>query len=197
MNLVDFIVSQGVPRGAALELAERKAKAPSLVSCEWRGKFVSLCPPSKDDGKKFDEMLKEGGLPFLNTDSVFMRDSANGRQFQESPDLGDKYKKACEKAGGSVKGKKYLHQLARFPGDPAAWVESRGDVRRACEANNMDCEGLVNVKGREVESPKKVDVAPRVIEQETLKLTANKRLSKREIADVREATHNRLKGKKR
>ena len=107
------------------------------------------------DEQRLLEMLESGRGPHCVTDSTFLKDSENGRQFADCPHIGDAYKARCEANGGSVKGKKYLSQLARYPGDPRAWVSGRGDIQRICEEDGSTCDGLVKVKGRQPrEAPK-------------------------------------------
>lgn len=107
-----------------------------------------LCFPSK-----LDEMLAEGRAPHAVTDASFMKGQCNGSQFANNPKMGDMLRKVAEANGGSVKGKKYVGGLARFPGDPRAWVDSRGDVQRICEQEGWGCEGTVNVKSRQPLNP--------------------------------------------
>ncbi len=138
-----------------------------------------------------NRMLATGGTPYLRTDVEFLKDSENGRQFQDTPKLADQYKKNCEKAGGSVTGKKYLRQLAKFPGDPRAWVSSRGDVEAVARETGLGVEGLVNVKTPEVEPPKRVKVDKKIVERELKKalkfVKPGKEVSETTKQDMREA----------
>lgn len=106
------------------------------------------CFPSK-----LEEMLAEGRAPHGVTDASFMQGTENGRQFANNPKMGDKLRKLAEANGGNVKGKKYVGGLARYPGDPRAWVDGRGDVQRICEQEGWGCEGSVNVKSRQPLNP--------------------------------------------
>lgn len=94
------------------------------------------------------EMLKEGRAPHGVSDCTFMRDSANGKQFANSSGQGDHYRGVAESMGASTTGKKYLSGLARFPGDPEAWVDSRGDVQKVLEKRGWGSKGTINVKPR-------------------------------------------------
>lgn len=38
----------------------------------------------------------------------------------------------------------YMESIADFPGDPKAFVKSRGDIQRRCEERGVPCRGLVN-----------------------------------------------------
>lgn len=43
----------------------------------------------------------------------------------------------------------YCSELARFPGDPEAFVsEGRGQIKRVCEKRGWSCDGAVKVNGR-------------------------------------------------
>lgn len=119
--------------------------------------------------KPVDRMLVSGVGPYLNTDSVFMEGTANGRQFQDKPGLGDYYKKIAQAHGQDVVGKKYISQLARFPGDPEAFISSRGDVQKVLEQRGWGSEGAVRIKKRpiDVEPPPAVDVADDIVHRET------------------------------
>lgn len=116
---------------------------------------------------KLAEMFALGQGPSLRTDATFMRDNANGKQFADNPQMGDHYKKIAERHGVSVTGKKYMHGLAKFQGDPMAWVDSRHDVQRVCEERGWECEGAVNVKMRQLDNPiAPKDVADDLVNEE-------------------------------
>lgn len=64
---------------------------------------------------------------------------------------------------------RYYASLARFPGDPQAWVnqsDGRGYIQKLCEQRGWACEGAVNLKAREPERDpveSAVPLAPDVI----------------------------------
>lgn len=195
MDLLAYLKLQGVEVENALELIERKAKNKSLTGVSFGGKWISLMPPNEQTIQRANEMLASGKPPQSNTDVEFLRDTENGRQFEKSPDVGDKLKKACEKAGGSTTGKKYLGQLARYPGDPLAWVSGRGEVERFCERTGAACEGAVNVKGQERSEPppQPIPIADKIVHRETTAVfvkegqkKATVRQYKKKFAEVRD-----------
>lgn len=94
---------------------------------------------------KWAEMLALQSPPMSNTDREFLE--GTGEQFSKTPGMGDFYKRVAERHGQNTKGKTYISGLARFPGDPEAWVTGRGDVKRVCEQRGWDCDGSVKVKG--------------------------------------------------
>lgn len=110
--------------------------------------FVSQTPPDCRSNTKF--MAHFG---------------ANGKQFENSR-RGDAYEKVAKKLGFNTKGKVYISGLARFPGDPQAWISDRDDIKRICEKNNYNCEGEFNITARNDVPPKPpVDLAPQLVEQ--------------------------------
>lgn len=106
------------------------------------------------ESHKIAEMLAFRKGPRIETDSTFMAGSLNepfGSQ-GDHPLTVARYKAEAKRAKISTEGKKYLSGLARFPGDPKAWVTGRGDVRRVCEERGWECTGSVKVKA----GPKKL-----------------------------------------
>lgn len=80
------------------------------------------------------------------TDSVFLEGECNGNQFEGMEHIGDFYAKMARKAGVNTKGKVYKSGLAKFPGDPEAWVSDKHDVQKLLERRGWGAEGAVNVK---------------------------------------------------
>jgi hypothetical protein len=101
------------------------------------------------------EMLALQRPPMSNTDREFLEGHCNGSQFSNEEWVGDLYHKQAREAGVDPKGKVYMAGLARFPGDPEAWVGGRGDVQRVCETRGWGCEGSVSVTPRERDTNQK------------------------------------------
>lgn len=118
--------------------------------------------------RRLADMLASGRPPRGRTEDTFRAnfDAANGKQFEKTPAMGDYYRRVAESRGCSTTGKVYLSQLADFPGDPKAWVDSRGDVRRVCEARGHGCDGAVTVARREVEPVQGPAVAEDIVRAE-------------------------------
>lgn len=115
-----------------------------------REEFASTADPAK-----LEAMLREGKGPTISTDNTFLEGHCNGSQFSGRPEMGD-YLAGVARAGGQdPSGKVYMSGLARYPGDPEAWVSGKGDVQRVCEKRGWACEGAVTVK-----SPKYNQVEP-------------------------------------
>lgn len=99
---------------------------------------------------RLQEMLDAQQPPgVMGTDTQFLRNVSE--QFADNPALGDYYAKVARAHGQDPKGKKYLSSLAAFPGDPRAFVDGMGDVRKVCEERGWDCQGDVKVKGERSE----------------------------------------------
>lgn len=115
------------------------------------------------------EMCALMAPPQARTDREFLRGHCNGNQFEKTPMVGDLYKRRAESAGVDVKGKVYLGSLARYPGDPEAWVDGAADARRICEDRGWECNGFVNVKARQpLDDPVYPSVADDIIEDRVL-----------------------------
>lgn len=194
MDLSEYLSSQGIGQEAAAELIERKAKSPHLTGVVVAGRWISLSPPTEMTGQKFDEMVENGNPPMSNTDREFLEGNCNGSQFQNQPDIGDNYRRECESKGGSTLGRKYLSQLARFPGDPEAWVSGRGDVQKVLEERGWGSDGSVKVKarGRIEEAPKPIPIAEHIVDRETAKEIGDGVLSVGEYKRVREKVKRRI-----
>jgi len=92
--------------------------------------------------------ITPGCPPAAMTDREFLEGHCNGSQFEKTPHIGDLYARQARAAGVDPKGKVYKAGLARFPGDPQAWVSGRGDVERICRERGWHAEGAVKVQGR-------------------------------------------------
>jgi hypothetical protein len=94
-------------------------------------------------------MLAAQQPPMSNTDREFLEGHCNGNQFAGSlaaRAAGDYYRRVAAAAGqGSAAGggNVYLSGLAAYPGDPRAWVSSRGDVKRLLEERGWSARGSV------------------------------------------------------
>ena len=93
--------------------------------------------------------------------------------------------------------KHYISQLAKFRGDPDAWIGSRADIRRKCEERGLGCEGAVNVKERELPpAPPPIPVASDIVAREVRKTIAEvgEKPTPKERAELTEQTTRRLTG---
>lgn len=64
---------------------------------------------------------------------------------------------------------RFSEQLARYPGDPEAWVSHPDDYRRVLRERGWGCRGSINIKAADVEVPddnKPYEVADDIVEEE-------------------------------
>ena len=81
-----------------------------------------------------------------------------------------KLRRMAERQGYSVSGATYLHSLARFRGDPEAFIRSRDDIKRLAEKRGMVVDGAVNIdtlSNRVEPAMPDIGVCPKIIERET------------------------------
>lgn len=83
------------------------------------------------------EMLATRSFPGIRgTDSTFMQ----GTHMQDGLLDGVRQRMAAQ-AGVDTNGRRYISGLARFPGDPEAWVSGLSDVKRICTDRGWNCHG--------------------------------------------------------
>lgn len=136
-----------------------------------------------------DAAFRDGRAPGCRTDREFLFGHCNGNQFEKTPDVGDDYRAKAEAAGVSTTGKIYLSGLARFSGDPEAWVSDRGDVQRAVEKRpGWSCEGAVTTAAPPIDQePKKVRMHPRIVKRIAKQMiAADPALAKKPAEEIKE-----------
>jgi hypothetical protein len=148
---------------------------------------------------KLAEMLALQQAPSLQTDTRWLTGEVNGKQFASFPKAGELYQREARRAGVITDGAVYKHQLARYPGDPEAWVRSRADVKAICERRNWDCEGSVKHKAVDDGTPDSFDlpyeVAPDIVENAILsEVEDNHDITADDIPQLREDLTKRLSG---
>lgn len=97
------------------------------------------------------ELLAFRRSPDIRTDSTYMA----GMVTDEDP-AARRYRRDAEAAGIDTAGAIYLSKIAEYPGDPKAFVRTRGDIVRRCEELNYDLE----IDGRQVVKSRDVPPAP-------------------------------------
>lgn len=134
-------------------------------------------------GERWAEMVALSQPPGTKgTDRAFMEGRLDGNWMDGLPERQAKWMAREAKAAGiAIGGKYYMSGLADKRGhlDPEAWVDSVADIKRVATKRNLNCTGIVNIEGRQVE-PKQVDLNPRIA----------KRLAKQEIAKNPKLTMN-------
>jgi hypothetical protein len=98
------------------------------------------------------DMLKARKAPRgVSDDTRFAGYSKVGGAQFSNDEVRDHYTGVAKRAGVDITGKQYFSELAAFPGDPKAWVDSQGDMRRLLEERGWGCSGDLKVKAREME----------------------------------------------
>lgn len=149
------------------------------------------------------EMLATRTFPGTKgTDRSFMQGrmhQTGGQQFEHLPQwMGQEYVRKALAAGVNPTGKWYSGGLARFPGDPKAWVDGLSDVKRVAEERGAEVSGAIDIpapSGQEV-APRPYRVAPDILQARVAEAVAenpdlghgNKRL------DLEEALTAKLAG---
>lgn len=110
----------------------------------------------KGSNDKFAAMIALQSGPALSTDDTFFQGQKPlYDQFGSQKHL-DRYLLAARKRGFKPSPQAtYFPNLARFPGDPEAFVtraQGRSYIRKLCEQRGWACDGAVNVNHREPES---------------------------------------------
>jgi hypothetical protein len=98
-------------------------------------------------------MLATRSFPGFATNDTFMAGGRSGEQLAEHPAMYGHFAQMAEAEGVSVCGKKYLHGLARFPGDPEAWVSGKDDVARVLKERGWSSTGAVEYTPPEPDAP--------------------------------------------
>lgn len=101
------------------------------------------------------EMLAERRAPRANTDREFFVDQRKLADQFGNDNVLHYYVNTARKHGGDPgQNDVYISQLARFPGDPEAFVPPSGGrthIKRVLEQRGWGCSGAVNVQRQEVE----------------------------------------------
>ena len=137
------------------------------------GGYESLAESSDRDREELAYVLATHSPPGLKgTDRAFMQ-----RSDQDDGLVGDfatMYRENYKKATGSLPhGKRYMSTLARFPGDPRAFVSSQGEVLEICRKENWNWHGTNEHKAHDVPPPpeKPYEVAPDLVDKKIARLT--------------------------
>lgn len=93
---------------------------------------------------KLADMLASQQGPGLLTDTTFMSDKWDGGITDLKTRVA--YKKAAEQAGVHAEGRQYVSGLARYPGDPSAWVDGTAEIKAKCESRGWNATGAVSVQ---------------------------------------------------
>lgn len=139
---------------------------------------------------KFDQMIISRQPPGTSgTDRAFLQATDNGRQFQSNTEAGRYYKREALKRGKKIsRGHVYKATLARYPGDPRAWVSDLGEAKKVIEQRELE-----ETKKEAAGPPPEIDVADRIVNEQTALALAGQTVTGREYKDMREKVKNRLR----
>lgn len=121
---------------------------------------------------RFAEMVALRAAPACNTDDTFLKGGFNGSQFAKNPDMGEIRAKELRKRGGSTAGKRYVAGLARYVGDPEAWVSSKSEAKAVLKKRGWGSEALGVKMTADLEPPKPIGVAPDLVKKKVKQMAA-------------------------
>lgn len=100
----------------------------------------------RGESQRIAEMLALQAAPRCVTDDTFFAGKKNGQQFAKDEATGNAYAQELRAKGVSTAGKTYMHSLAKYPGDPEAWVSSRSEAVALIKKRGWSCDGQIKVK---------------------------------------------------
>jgi putative FmdB family regulatory protein len=117
---------------------------------------AEACPECRGPG------VRLFGVAYIQTSNTFLaKDAQGGSQFSDK--TRQHMLDMARRAGVSTDGKAYMPEIARFPGDPEAWVQSTDEIKSVIERRGWAAEGDINVKA-EAKAPKPdVPLAPDLV----------------------------------
>ena len=138
------------------------------------GKYIS-CDDNPPPESRMDEVLKSRRMPSIRTDAQFLANHGTlDKQF-----AGDNRQlKAVTDTAKSLgynpsPNDTYIPTLARFPGDPLAFVPAgspKSHIKKVCEATDRACEGDVTVNRPRKEPAKTVRLGEDLVQEEAEQL---------------------------
>lgn len=147
-------------------------------------------PSSAEDKARLAELLEARQPPGTRyTERAFLQGRENGKQFQNNPGLGNFYRSKAKAAGVSTVGRVYEPGIARYAGDPQAWIEGTGDLLRVARERNLTVSGCVEHKGTPMPPPVSKPIADDIVERFVNKQIAQdpglaQRKSRRELREA-------------
>lgn len=120
----------------------------------------------------------------------------DGSQFEGVPLVGEHHLRMAREAGVSTTGKYYSGGLARYPGDPEAWVDSLHDVKKICETRGWECDGAIKVESPKYcgTEPGRYRVADDIVDDHLSQVLEQKPELAPKAREVREEIQGRLSG---
>jgi len=134
------------------------------------GKYIS-CDDSPPPESRMKEVLNSRKMPAIRTDAQFL---ANHGTLEKQFEGDERQLKAVTDTAKELGYKPnlndtYIPTLARFPGDPMAFVPAgspKNHIKKVCEATDRACEGAVNVERPKKAPPKTVRLGEDLVQEE-------------------------------
>jgi hypothetical protein len=143
----------------------------------------ATCPRCRQLGRR------DGfGVPAVKTQQFLPGTALEGGQFAD-PAMRRKYAGTAD-----VSGKRYMASIARFPGDPRAWVSDMAEAKRVIEANGWACPTL-GVRGKDPAPVAPPTLAPDLVHEEiegmALRGEIPETITKKKYRDLAEGVKDR------
>jgi len=134
------------------------------------GKYIS-CDDNPPPASRMDEVLRSRRMPAIRTDSQFLANHGTlDKQFEgDDRQLEAITGKAKKNGYNPSPNDTYIPSLARFPGDPLAFVPSgspKSHIKKVCEATDRACEGDVSVERQRKKPKETVRLAEDLVQEE-------------------------------
>ena len=134
------------------------------------GEYIN-CDDNPPPKSRMDEVLKNKKMPSIRTDAQFL---ANHGTLDKQFEGDDRQLKAVTDTAKSLgynpsPNDTYIPTLARFPGDPMAFVppgSPKSHIKKVCESTDRACEGDVKVARAPKKPPKTVRLGEDLIQEE-------------------------------
>ena len=134
------------------------------------GEYIN-CDDSPPPESRMKEVLESRKMPSIRTDAQFL---ANHGTLDKQFEGDDRQLKAVTDKAKSLgynpsPNDTYIPTLARFPGDPLAFVPAgspKSHIKKVCEATDRACEGDVTVERSKKEPKKTVRLGEDLVQEE-------------------------------
>lgn len=149
------LTTEELPASIALASREVQQMYLRMLSEGQTPRFAEMCALQQPPGVK-------------GTDRAFMQGRSNQQWLDDMPaDHAARILREARESGISVSGRYYMSGLADKRGhrDPAAWVDSVGDIQRVARERNLTVQGIVDHKGVAMPPPKKKRLSERLTKQ--------------------------------
>ena len=134
------------------------------------GKYIS-CDDNPPPESRMDEVLRSKKMPTIRTDSQFLANHGTlDKQFEGDKRQLDSVTETAKKHGYNPNpNDTYIPTLARFPGDPLAFVPAgspKNHIKKVCEATDRACEGDVTVERTKRKPKRTVRLGDDLVQEE-------------------------------